>query len=79
MKLAKKLLSHGAARDIIFEPGSKTDRKEDASVERAEFEVKLKLYKEQIKKMSENIELYKVNIKSLKSRNSELETQVSNK
>ena len=51
--MTKKLLSGDSVGSLAVNGGSKskTGKKEDASVERAEFEVKLDLYKNQIKKM----------------------------
>ena len=46
------------------------------SIERAEYEVKLELYKEQIRKMTDNIDLFKESIEGLKKRNGELEQQL---
>ena len=52
-RLTKKLLSGGSSGALAVNAGSKSKmgKKEDVSVERAEFEVKLDLYKNQIKKM----------------------------
>ena len=80
LKLSKKLLTNGSNGNLILQGTdqhySKNDRKEDVSIERAEYEVKLELYKEQIRKMTDNIDLFKESIEGLKKRNGELEQQL---
>jgi hypothetical protein len=60
----EKLLS-GNARDENNRSNSQSRIIDDMEVERSDYKKKVDLYKDQVKKMRQNMELFKQNIKQL--------------